>query len=303
MYVTTYEDPPSHTVEHLDDTALIARARDGDEDAYACFYLRHVDLLRAYAARRAPDPGQAEDLAAECFARTLAALRKGKGPREYPKAYLFTVLHNLLRDGHAQDLPLVFDSGISAAVVPVNVWGEEQSRVEDVLIARETLNRLPEHVQQILALTVMHDLPASQVAPMLGLTPNATSVAAHRAREALSHAYLTAVMTYSTCGEDEVRLAAYTRGSLGRREARKVADHIATCKKCAAAQGEMTHVNRQLTSLQPVVLLDGVSWPAVFDDVLGYRDLTPAARPAPAAARRPGKGFLSRIRSWKVRPR
>jgi DNA-directed RNA polymerase specialized sigma24 family protein len=54
----------------MDDEAILA-GLDGDPDAFAVFYRRHVAVLLEYFAGRTHDPGLAADLCAETFATAL----------------------------------------------------------------------------------------------------------------------------------------------------------------------------------------------------------------------------------------
>ena len=48
---------------------------------------------------------EAEECVSETFARFLTVLKKGKGPREYLKAYLFRIAHNWVMDYYRRATP------------------------------------------------------------------------------------------------------------------------------------------------------------------------------------------------------
>ena len=82
------------------DGDLLRAAREGDAAAVAELYRRHRDaalrLARSY--RRG---GDAEDLVNGAFERVLAALRRGSGPVEAFRPYLFVTLRRLAADRRA----------------------------------------------------------------------------------------------------------------------------------------------------------------------------------------------------------
>ncbi len=88
-------EPPS------DDELLSA----GDPASFELLYLRHVETLLGYFARRTRDPELAADLTAETFAAALAGRRRFDPQRGAAAAWLFGIAANKLADaqrrGHA----------------------------------------------------------------------------------------------------------------------------------------------------------------------------------------------------------
>lgn len=92
-------------------------------------------------------------------------------------------------------------------------------------MAVQAFRSLPERYQTVLWHTAVEDESPSEVAPLLGLTANATAVLAHRAREGLKQAYLQAHVSQSLtaggdCARYADRLGAYARGGLRMRAER-----------------------------------------------------------------------------------
>jgi DNA-directed RNA polymerase specialized sigma24 family protein len=69
------------------DAELVVMTREGDSEAFAQLYLRHLPTLRA-AARVAVRHGEVDDVVAEAFAATLGQIRRGGGPTTSVRAYL-----------------------------------------------------------------------------------------------------------------------------------------------------------------------------------------------------------------------
>ena len=94
----------------LEDQVLLEKARQFDPGALEAVYGLYSDGLYAYACRLLGDPSLAEDCVSETFSRFLKALRRGQGPREFLKAYLYRVAHNWITDrfrhSPPEELPL-----------------------------------------------------------------------------------------------------------------------------------------------------------------------------------------------------
>jgi RNA polymerase sigma factor (sigma-70 family) len=79
------------------DRELLEAVREGDDEAYAQLWRRHHPAaLRA--ARQFDHSTEAEDIAAEAFARVLNAVRQGNGPHEAFRAYLLRAVSNVAQN-------------------------------------------------------------------------------------------------------------------------------------------------------------------------------------------------------------
>ncbi|WP_317621294.1 RNA polymerase sigma factor, partial [Streptomyces sp. CBMA123] len=251
------ERPPS-------DAELTARVRAGDDTAYEEIYLRHVDSVRRYARTCCRDSFTAEDLAGEVFARTLQALKAGKGPEFAVRAYLLTAVRNVAAAWTRSERreQLVDDFGVfaqsSAAVVDFDLgdpgadaWAMAMA---DQRMVMQAYAELPEDDRVVLWHTEVERESPKTVAVMLGKTANATAVQAHRARDRLAAGFLQAHISgsqHSTCESYANRLGAYARGSLRKRASAEVGRHLRECDRCTAACLELTEINTGLRALLP----------------------------------------------------
>jgi hypothetical protein len=102
----------------------------------------------------------------------------------------------------------------------------------------------------------------ADVAPLLGMSANAVSALAYRAREGLRQAFLTqhaAELDGDTCRWTHQHLGAYIRSGLSRRDTGKVEDHLQDCRSCMAVYLELTEVNSNLAGILAPVLLGGAA--------------------------------------------
>ncbi|MEV7357433.1 sigma-70 family RNA polymerase sigma factor [Kitasatospora sp. NPDC091276] len=246
------------------DAELTARVRAGDDTAYEEIYRRHADSVRRYARTCCRDSFTAEDLAGEVFARTLQALRAGKGPEFAVRAYLLTAVRNVAAAWTRSERreQLVDDFSVfaqtSAAVVDLDLadpgadaWAMAMA---DQRMVMQAYAELPEDDRVVLWHTEVERESPKTVAVMLGKTANATAVQAHRARDRLAAAFLQAHVSGSqdrTCEAYANRLGAYARGSLRKRASAEVGRHLQECDRCTAACLELTEINTGLRALLP----------------------------------------------------
>ncbi|SEH59306.1 MULTISPECIES: sigma-70 family RNA polymerase sigma factor [unclassified Leifsonia] len=252
-------------LDALSDTELIVRARKGDSHAYGVLWKRHWPAARGMAAsitgRFEPD-----DLASEAFARILKAVEKGSGPRSGFRSYLATTIRNVAIDwSRRKTTPNIEDPD------SVEDWTYSEvtalNRIDRQTIAR-AFYALPDSWQEVLWYTEVEDMAPRDVAPLLGLTPNAVSALAFRAREGLRQAWITAHLAESNSTDPAHawtlnKLGSYVRDKLSPAERRKVKQHLAACPACSDAAAEADDVGYRL-ALGILPLFLGIAGAAAY---------------------------------------
>ncbi|WP_328299586.1 sigma-70 family RNA polymerase sigma factor [Streptomyces sp. NBC_00435] len=264
------ELPPS-------DGDLIARMRGGDDGAYAELFRRHADAVRRYARTCCRDGHTADDLTAEVFARTLQAVRGGAGPDQSVRAYLLTTVRRVAaawtktakREHLVEDFALFAEQAVGAGDSAVGLTGDDTLELgadvramheAEQTLAMQAFRSLPERWQAVLWHTTVEEASPSAIAPLFGLSANATAVLASRAREGLKQAYLqahvsTALSSGGDCARYADRLGAYARGGLRMRAERGLRKHLEECAQCRLAAGELKDVNAGIPALLPVAVI------------------------------------------------
>ncbi|WP_231650462.1 sigma-70 family RNA polymerase sigma factor, partial [Streptomyces clavuligerus] len=255
------------------DAELIQRMRAGDDSAYAELFRRHSDAVRRYARSCCRDAHTADDLTAEVFARTLQAVRGGAGPEQAVRAYLLTTVRRVAagwtrsarREQLVEDFALFAAEAGRAVEVSADMTLDlgadvRAMREAERSLAVQAFRSLPERWQAVLWHTTVEEESPSEVAPLFGLTANATAVLASRAREGLKQAYLqahvsSALTSGGDCARYADRLGAYARGGLRMRAERGLRKHLEECAKCRLAAGELEHVNAGIPALLPVAVI------------------------------------------------
>jgi len=238
------------------DAELISAVRGGDVEAYGVLFERHADAARRLS-RQLVSAGDADDLVSEAFIKVLAVLQRGGGPDIAFRAYLLTAVRRLRVDRiratsklHTTDDMEMFDPGIPFRDTTIEGF-------ENAAAARAFAS-LPERWQLVLWHTEVEEQKPSDIAPLLGMTPNSVSALAYRAREGLRQAFLNehvAEIEGETCRWTHDHLGPYIRNGLSRRDVAKVDRHLEECRPCAGIYLELVEVNSNLGAIIGPLLL------------------------------------------------
>ncbi len=278
------------------DLYLLGRAREGSAEAFGELWRRHLPAAYAVAHR---NRGRAapEDIVAEAATRVFALIRDGRGPDEHFRAYFLSTVRTVAVDTARRDLRAVptKDTELESLVEPVadigagGELGADLGNDEGVDLVREAFRGLPERDQRVLWHTTVEGAAPRIVAPALGMTANAVSVRAMRARDSLRAAYLDvrAERGLADADSDECRwtiehLGALVRGRLPKRQTQRAQAHVESCTHAAAIAADLRAVHDEFPSLVvPLLLAVGVSTPG-FISAGALAGLTSAAGAAGA---------------------
>jgi RNA polymerase sigma-70 factor (ECF subfamily) len=170
---------------------VLAAAQRGNEAAFARLWRDANPPLLRYLS--VVSSGDHDDVASETWTSVVRGLSRFQGDENHWRAWLFATARRRAVDdgrrrarvrdraaGHAGDLDdLAADS---AAADPVDLVVAHQSVVE-VLAA---IRRLPPLQAEVLMLRLVAGLPSDVVAELVGSTPGAVRVAAHRGLKRVS---------------------------------------------------------------------------------------------------------------------
>lgn len=164
---------------------VLARAQAGDEEAFSRLWLDLNPRLVRYLRL---EPGQyAEDLAAETWVTVVKGLKRFRGDEDAWRAWVFTTARRRAVDEARRRARRPQTSGPeSLAHVVARPDPGQVGEDGDVADALQLLATLPPVQAEVLALRVLAELPVDTVAAMLGRTPGAVRVAAHRGLRTLA---------------------------------------------------------------------------------------------------------------------
>lgn len=259
------QPPPTYDAgatpgEDTPDVVLLAAVREGDDAAQAELFRRHWESsLRVARTLMAPD--DAEDLAADAFAKVFDLLRRGKGPEVAFRPYLVSTMRTLRVDRFRARREVPTDDFMALGAEPSDGDGTEERAESSVL--RRAYAALPERWQAVLWHTAVDGESLAEVGQRLGISANSVAALNFRAREGLRRAYLAehvAGVTESGCRETVELLPRWTRGDLAARQSAALEQHLAGCGPCSEASRELAAVNTSLGAL----LLPAVAGVAVL---------------------------------------
>lgn len=161
--------------------ATLAAARAGDEEAFARLFREAQPPLLRYLRVLAPEA--ADDIASETWLRVIARLRAFRGGEDSFRAWLFTIARHKVIDwsrvqGRYRTEPLAEGEFPSRLAAPdaADVALERMS-TEATL---DMISALPAEQAEIIMLRVVAGLDARHVSRIVGKSPGAVRVAAHR---------------------------------------------------------------------------------------------------------------------------
>ncbi|OMH34885.1 hypothetical protein BGP79_00520 [Tersicoccus sp. Bi-70] len=230
------------------DGQLISAVRAGDRRAFGVLYERHRDAAWRVARRSATSAAQADDLVAEAFANTLAAIRRGAGPRDNVRAYLVTIVAHEAARAARSTRGQYSTEAIELAEVP-QVFDDPVLKSFDAETIRRAFLTLPERSRTVLWYAAVEGLKPAAIGPLVGLSPNAASVALRRARDRLAEAYLQChvrAVQDQQCRVVGPSLGAFAAGRLRGPALAVTRTHVESCLSCSAAVLHLRDVNRGL---------------------------------------------------------
>jgi RNA polymerase sigma-70 factor (ECF subfamily) len=132
-----------------------------------------IRRVYAYVAYRLGDGPDADDVTADVFERALRYRASYDPAKGEPIAWLIGIARRSIQDRSRHDDPLALDD----ATAPGDLETEAVGRIDMVA----AIQRLALRDRELIALRYGADLPARQIAEILGLSTNAVEVALHRA--------------------------------------------------------------------------------------------------------------------------
>src|SRR5437588_1525478 len=237
MSALSAAQPTPSCTEH----ELVAAVRRGDDRAFEELYARFGSRIRSYVFGMVGDHGRAEDICQEVFISALRRLRHTDRPIAF-KPWIYEIAknacidefrrtrrtHEVSLDGDDEDGPARIL--LSAAPTP-DVAVESKQRLDDL---QGAFRGLSENHHQIIVLRELEGLSYNEIGKRMGMTRPVVESTLFRARRRLGEEYEELVSgrrcervqtVVESCDSRAVR-------SLGVRERRQIARHLAHCQPC-----------------------------------------------------------------------
>jgi RNA polymerase sigma-70 factor (ECF subfamily) len=162
---------------------LVARAQQGDAEAFGLLYDRYVTMVHRYVHHRVGDRSLAEDVTSETFVRALRRIDSLSFQGRDVGAWLVTIARNIIRDH-------VKSSRYRLEVVTADMRDADRATEgpEDAVVARlaseqllACIRQLGSEQQECIALRFLQGLSVAETAAVMGKKDGAVKALQHRA--------------------------------------------------------------------------------------------------------------------------
>lgn len=173
---------PEHTAEVIgeDFASVLARAQEGDEDAFARLWR---DLNPALLRYLGLNGEAAEDVASDTWATVVKGLRRFKGDESAWRAWVFISARRRAVDaGRRRSRAAQLAHDLASRPVenqPVDP-ADALAATQDTDAALRLVAQLSPLQAEVIVLRVLTGLPTDEVAKIVGRSPGAVRVATHR---------------------------------------------------------------------------------------------------------------------------
>ena len=156
----------------LDDHELVARARDGDADAFSALVAQHQQAAFRVAWLIARDPGEAEDAVQEAFVKAWRAMPRFRADAPF-RPWILRIASNEARNRarstrRRDALALREAAAVGTGDAAPSPEAAALSRDETETLTR-ALDRLPERDRIVIAYRWLLDLSEAETAEILGV--------------------------------------------------------------------------------------------------------------------------------------
>jgi RNA polymerase sigma factor (sigma-70 family) len=255
------------------DLELVAAVRRGSDTAFEELYSRYSRQIGSYVRGMVGDYGRAEDITQEIFIAAVRRMRETERPIAF-KPWIYEIAKNACIDSfrrtrRAQEVSLDADDGLSSAdrgrltvVTTPDAALDSKLALHDL---RGAFGGLSESHHEILVLRELEGRSYSDIGERLGMSRPVVESTLFRARRRLAEEY-DELASGRRCEFVRKMVDSAPHYSLGIRDRRRIARHLAHCQRCRAhAHGagfdesilNMPSVAAKIAALLPIPLLRG----------------------------------------------
>ncbi len=196
-----------------------AAARELDD-----LYRQHGPSVFRYALAVLGNHADAEDVTQTVFLNAYRSLEQGVRPRK-PLNWLLTIASNAIKQRFRQEQSRPRQVELDRDVAGATADAETPS-IGELLTA---LSKIPPQQRQAIVLREFEGRSYVEIADILGTTTSALETLLFRARRSLAEE----LEHHLTCTEAQLAVSRAADGRLGRKERRRLREHLAECPDCA----------------------------------------------------------------------
>jgi RNA polymerase sigma factor (sigma-70 family) len=242
-------------------------------------YRRHGPEVYRYAYAVLGNTADAEDVTQTTFLNAYRALEQGVRPRK-PANWLLTIASNAIKQRFRQEQARPRTVELDDRIAGTDIDDDGPS-VGELLTA---LSKIPPQQRQAIVLREFEGRSYAEIAEILAVTTSALETLLFRARRSLAEE----LEHQLTCTEAQLAVSKSVDGRLGRKERRRLRDHLAECPDCAQFASLQ---QRHRSALRGLMLIPIPLTFTLFKGLEGAGTATAATLPAAAGAGAAASGF------------
>ena len=187
-----YNSNSAGKVSHLSDSDyneedILARASQGDKDAFGALYERYAERIFNYVYYRTGNQHDAEDLTARVFQRAMNHIRNYTDRGVPFSAWLYRIAHNLVANWHrdrSRKQEIAIDD---LPVLPTKSDHPERNlvRSQEQEALLRMIRKLPPERQNLLILKFVENMSNAEIGNIMGRSEGAVKSLYHRTLLAL----------------------------------------------------------------------------------------------------------------------
>ena len=188
-------------------------------------YRSHGAEIYRYALAVLGNHSDAEDVTQTTFLNAYRALEQGVRPRK-PSNWLLTIASNVIKQRFRQEQTKPRQVALDRELAGAEQDDEDVPTVGEVLTA---LSKIPPQQRQAIVLREFEGRSYKEIADILDITTGALETLLFRARRSLAEE----LTHHLTCTEAQHAISRAADGRLGRKERRRLREHLGECPDCA----------------------------------------------------------------------
>lgn len=220
------------------DRALVMRARQGDQDAFAELMHEYGAVVRRLVFRFVQDTDDARDVEQDTWIRAatqLDSLRDEGRFRPWLKSIArHSALNFIAARKNQRARVSTFEACGTEDFEDTDIESPERHAMslDNQRKVWEALGSLSERDRQALFMREYQDLPYTQIAERLGISRNAAEVCVFRARDRFRRLFVEVEERTQDCGMDPLRLSALVDAAVDGDSLETIRAHIQACQPC-----------------------------------------------------------------------
>lgn len=207
-------------------------------------YRKHGGEIYRYALAVLGNHADAEDVTQTTFLNAYRSLEQGVRPRK-PTNWLLTIASNTIKQRFRKEQTLPRQVELDERTAHAGTEEDDGPSVGELLVA---LSKIPPQQRQAIVLREFEGRSYSEIAEILGVTTSALETLLFRARRSLAEE----LEHQLTCTEAQQAISQAADGRLGRKERRRLRDHLGECPDCARFASLQQRNRRALKGLMLV---------------------------------------------------